>query len=354
MAASRVLYISGSIGLSATPVATLRSRMSCGGLSPASRSFGWPATRRGGCSRRRARPSCPSLPGSRRRPAPRSGGGRLLAQHRQLRSQGLAGSVEAGGEGIRGGQRQLPVRRAGRRRELRGGDRARQAPRAEARRAVRVDLRLRRHGRDHVEPARAPIAYRINWLWSGGPRERPAGDLVLFIGEPDDIPDRRFGFCSRTGATTHAATTASSATPSPSTRPTTRTERRCGRRSATTSGPSSSARSAAWRSAPICSGSARRRIAPRAPTARCADGARLRAPARPGIDRRTARRRAARARAVRRALRRQRRGRRPGRWHDDARADRAPAAVPLLPARGALRAELVVANASPGTAPASG
>ena len=43
-------------------------------------------------------------------------------------------------------------------------------------------------------PLERLIAYRINWLWSGGLRERPPSeDLILFIGEPDDIPDRRFG-----------------------------------------------------------------------------------------------------------------------------------------------------------------
>lgn len=44
-------------------------------------------------------------------------------------------------------------------------------------------------------PLERLIAYRINWLWSGGPRGRsPIEDRVLFIGEPEDVADRRFGF----------------------------------------------------------------------------------------------------------------------------------------------------------------
>ncbi|HEU0248540.1 MAG TPA: glycosyltransferase [Gaiellaceae bacterium] len=44
-------------------------------------------------------------------------------------------------------------------------------------------------------PLERLIAYRINWLWSGGPRGRqPTEDRVLFIGEPEDVADRPFGF----------------------------------------------------------------------------------------------------------------------------------------------------------------
>ena len=43
-------------------------------------------------------------------------------------------------------------------------------------------------------PLERLIAYRINWLWSGGPRGRPpTEDRVLFIGEPEDVADRPFG-----------------------------------------------------------------------------------------------------------------------------------------------------------------
>jgi UDP:flavonoid glycosyltransferase YjiC (YdhE family) len=40
------------------------------------------------------------------------------------------------------------------------------------------------------------MAYRFNWLWSGGPRGKPPTheDLSLFTGEPEDVPDRPFGF----------------------------------------------------------------------------------------------------------------------------------------------------------------
>jgi UDP:flavonoid glycosyltransferase YjiC (YdhE family) len=38
------------------------------------------------------------------------------------------------------------------------------------------------------------FSYKINWSWCGGPREKPSpADLTLFIGEPDDAPDRSFG-----------------------------------------------------------------------------------------------------------------------------------------------------------------
>lgn len=38
------------------------------------------------------------------------------------------------------------------------------------------------------------LAYRINRAWCGGPRETPSpADLTLFIGEPDDVPDRKLG-----------------------------------------------------------------------------------------------------------------------------------------------------------------
>jgi UDP:flavonoid glycosyltransferase YjiC (YdhE family) len=40
------------------------------------------------------------------------------------------------------------------------------------------------------------MAYRFNWIWGGGPRSKPPTqeDLTLFIGEPDDVPDKPFGF----------------------------------------------------------------------------------------------------------------------------------------------------------------
>jgi len=45
-------------------------------------------------------------------------------------------------------------------------------------------------------PLERLMAYRFNWLWSGGPRGKPPTheDLSLFIGEPEDIPDKSFGF----------------------------------------------------------------------------------------------------------------------------------------------------------------
>jgi hypothetical protein len=43
-------------------------------------------------------------------------------------------------------------------------------------------------------PLERLIAYRINWLWSGGPSGKPPSeDRVLFIGEPEDVADRPFG-----------------------------------------------------------------------------------------------------------------------------------------------------------------
>jgi predicted glycosyltransferase len=40
------------------------------------------------------------------------------------------------------------------------------------------------------------VAYRVNWAWSGGPRGKPPTheDLALFIGEPEDVADKPFGF----------------------------------------------------------------------------------------------------------------------------------------------------------------
>jgi UDP:flavonoid glycosyltransferase YjiC (YdhE family) len=45
-------------------------------------------------------------------------------------------------------------------------------------------------------PLERLAAYRFNWFWSGGPRAKPPSqeDLTLFIGEPEDVPDRPFGF----------------------------------------------------------------------------------------------------------------------------------------------------------------
>lgn len=45
-------------------------------------------------------------------------------------------------------------------------------------------------------PLERLVAYRVNWVWSGGLRGKPPvhEDLALFIGEPEDVPDRPFGF----------------------------------------------------------------------------------------------------------------------------------------------------------------
>jgi hypothetical protein len=45
-------------------------------------------------------------------------------------------------------------------------------------------------------PLERLLAYRINWAWGGGPRAKPPAheDLTLFIGEPEDVPDKTFGF----------------------------------------------------------------------------------------------------------------------------------------------------------------
>jgi hypothetical protein len=45
-------------------------------------------------------------------------------------------------------------------------------------------------------PLERLIVYRGNWVWGGGPRGKPPTqeDLSLFIGEPEDVPDRPFGF----------------------------------------------------------------------------------------------------------------------------------------------------------------
>src|SRR5215204_5095782 len=45
-------------------------------------------------------------------------------------------------------------------------------------------------------PLERLVAYRINWAWGGGPRGKPPAheDLALFIGEPEDVADRPFGF----------------------------------------------------------------------------------------------------------------------------------------------------------------
>jgi UDP:flavonoid glycosyltransferase YjiC (YdhE family) len=45
-------------------------------------------------------------------------------------------------------------------------------------------------------PLERLIAYRVNWAWGGGPRAKPPTrqDLSLFIGEPEDVADKRFGF----------------------------------------------------------------------------------------------------------------------------------------------------------------
>jgi len=45
-------------------------------------------------------------------------------------------------------------------------------------------------------PLEQLITYRGNWVWGGGPRAKPPTqqDLALFIGQPEDVADRPFGF----------------------------------------------------------------------------------------------------------------------------------------------------------------
>ena len=108
-------------------------------------------------------------------------------------------------------------------------------------------------------PLERLIAYRINWLWSGGPRGRPPGeDRVLFIGEPEDVADRPFGLFlpnRREHASRHYHFVGYAFPVDP---PRTRTRTRCGLDSATTSARSSSAPSAGRRSEPTSSVSAPR------------------------------------------------------------------------------------------------
>lgn len=87
-----------------------------------------------------------------------------------------------------------------------------------------------------LNPLERLITYQGNWAWVGGPRgKQPTQqDLTLFIGEPEDVPDRRSAYCCPTAASTPAATTTSSATPFPSTLPITQTRRRCEQHLATT------------------------------------------------------------------------------------------------------------------------
>lgn len=42
-------------------------------------------------------------------------------------------------------------------------------------------------------PLEKLTVYPLNWLWGGGRRKAPPFDLVLFVGEPEDIPDRPLG-----------------------------------------------------------------------------------------------------------------------------------------------------------------
>src|SRR5829696_8826285 len=45
-------------------------------------------------------------------------------------------------------------------------------------------------------PLERLMVYRGNWVWGGGPRGKPPTqeDLTLFIGEPEDVADKPFGF----------------------------------------------------------------------------------------------------------------------------------------------------------------
>jgi UDP:flavonoid glycosyltransferase YjiC (YdhE family) len=45
-------------------------------------------------------------------------------------------------------------------------------------------------------PLERLVAYRVNWVWGGGPRGKPPTheDLALFIGEPEDVAGKPFGF----------------------------------------------------------------------------------------------------------------------------------------------------------------
>ena len=47
-----------------------------------------------------------------------------------------------------------------------------------------------------LNPLERLITYQGNWGWAGGPRGKPPTqqDLTLFIGEPEDVPNKRFGF----------------------------------------------------------------------------------------------------------------------------------------------------------------
>jgi UDP:flavonoid glycosyltransferase YjiC (YdhE family) len=47
-----------------------------------------------------------------------------------------------------------------------------------------------------LNPLERLITYQVNWAWGGGPRGKPPTqqDLTLFIGEPEDVPNKRFGF----------------------------------------------------------------------------------------------------------------------------------------------------------------
>jgi UDP:flavonoid glycosyltransferase YjiC (YdhE family) len=47
-----------------------------------------------------------------------------------------------------------------------------------------------------LKPLERLITYQGNWGWAGGPRGKPPTqqDLTLFIGEQEDVPNKRFGF----------------------------------------------------------------------------------------------------------------------------------------------------------------
>jgi hypothetical protein len=87
-------------------------------------------------------------------------------------------------------------------------------------------------------PMERLAVYTYNRMWGGGYRRRPPkADLVLFIGEPEDVDDRPFGLGLANRREYARSTTSSSATRSLSIPTTTPTGRRSVPRSAMTSVP---------------------------------------------------------------------------------------------------------------------